>query len=71
MIRQRFRPSKGGILVEDDVWIGANSVILDGAILRRGCIVGANSVVSGDLQPFSINFGAPARFIRWRPNGNA
>ncbi len=71
MIRQRFRPSKGGILVEDDVWIGANSVILDGAILRRGCIVGANSVVSGELQPFSINFGAPARFIRWRPNGNA
>jgi acetyltransferase-like isoleucine patch superfamily enzyme len=70
MIRQRFRPSKGGILVEDDVWIGANSVILDGAILRRGCIVGANSVVGGELPPFSINVGAPARFVRWRPNGN-
>jgi virginiamycin A acetyltransferase len=70
MIRQRFRPSKGGILVEDDVWIGAGSVILDGAILRRGCIVGANSVVTGELQPFSINVGAPARFVRWRPNGN-
>lgn len=67
MIRQRFMPSRGGILVEDDVWIGANSVILDGAVLRRGCIVGANSVVSGELAPFSINFGSPARFVKWRP----
>jgi len=69
MIRQRFQPSRGGILVEDDVWIGANCVLLDGAILRRGCIVGANSVVSGELAPFSINVGSPARFVRWRPDG--
>lgn len=67
MIRQRFMPSRGGILVEDDVWIGANCVILDGAILRRGCIVGANSLVHGELAPFSINYGSPARFVRWRP----
>jgi acetyltransferase-like isoleucine patch superfamily enzyme len=67
MIRQRFMPSRGGILVEDDVWIGANCVILDGAILRQGCIVGANSVVSGELAPYSINVGSPARFVRWRP----
>jgi acetyltransferase-like isoleucine patch superfamily enzyme len=70
MIRQRFRPSKGGILVEDDVWIGANCVLLDGAILRRGCIVGANSTVGGELAPYSINVGSPARFVRWRPNGD-
>jgi virginiamycin A acetyltransferase len=67
MIRQGFMPSRGGILVEDDVWIGANCVILDGAILRRGCIVGAGSVVSAELQPFSINFGVPAKFVKWRP----
>jgi virginiamycin A acetyltransferase len=67
MIKQGFTPSRGGILVEDDVWIGANCVILDGAILRRGCVVGAGSVVTGELQPFSINFGAPARFVKWRP----
>ena len=66
MIRQRFAPSRGGILIEDDVWIGANCTLLDGAILRRGCIVGANSVVHGELLPFSINFGAPARFVKWR-----
>jgi virginiamycin A acetyltransferase len=67
MIRQRFMPSRGGIVVEDDVWIGANCVILDGAILRRGCIIGANSVVGGEIQPFSINYGSPARFVKWRP----
>lgn len=71
MIRQRFQPSRGGIVIEDDVWIGANCVILDGAIIREGAIVGANSVVSGELKPFSINYGAPARFVKWRPGGNA
>src|SRR5687767_8119530 len=39
IIEQRFRPSKGGIVVEDDVWIGANTVILDGALIAKGCIV--------------------------------
>jgi acetyltransferase-like isoleucine patch superfamily enzyme len=61
-------PSRGGILVEDDVWIGANCVILDGAVLRRGCVVGANSLVNGELAPYSINYGSPARFVRWRPD---
>ena len=68
MIRQRFMPRRGGLLLEDDVWIGANCVILDGAVLRRGCVVGANSLVNGELAPFSINYGSPARFVRWRPD---
>jgi virginiamycin A acetyltransferase len=57
---QRFMESRGGILIEDDVWIGANSVILDGAILRKGCVVGANSLVIGELEPYSVNVGSPA-----------
>lgn len=56
---QRFRPSKGGIIVEDDVWIGAGCVILDGAILRRGCVIGAMSLVRGEVQPYSVNAGNP------------
>lgn len=63
IIEQRFQPSKGGILVEDDVWIGANCVILDGAILRKGCVVGASSLVKGELAPYSINVGNPVRAI--------
>jgi acetyltransferase-like isoleucine patch superfamily enzyme len=63
---QGFSPSRGGITIEDDVWIGANSVILDGAILRRGSVVGAGSVVRHELPEYSINVGAPARTVAWR-----
>lgn len=60
---QRFMDGRGGIIIEDDVWIGANSVILDGAILRQGCVVGANSLVNGELKPYTINFGNPAKMV--------
>lgn len=63
IIDQRFQPSRGGITIEDDVWLGANSVVLDGAVLRRGCVVGANSMVNNELLPYSINFGVPARQV--------
>jgi virginiamycin A acetyltransferase len=56
---QGFLPSKGGILIEDDVWIGANCVILDGAILRRGVVVAAGSIVRGELEAFGIYAGEP------------
>src|SRR5690349_2203031 len=35
---QRFQPSRGGIVVEDDVWIGSGTVVLDGAVIRRGAV---------------------------------
>lgn len=57
---QGFGPSRGGIVIEDDVWIGANCVILDGAVLRKGCVVGAGSLVRGELPPYSICRGTPA-----------
>ncbi|CAM2935267.1 acyltransferase [Paenibacillus sediminis] len=63
---QRFMPSKNGIVIEDDVWIGANTVILDGAILRKGCVVGANSMVNKELEPYSINVGSPTRKVGMR-----
>jgi acetyltransferase-like isoleucine patch superfamily enzyme len=40
---QGFAGSKGGIIIEDDVWIGANCVILDGSIIRKGAVIGAGS----------------------------
>lgn len=67
LIRQQgFRPSKGGIVIEDDVWIGANCVILDGAILRRGCVIGAGSIVRGEIAAYSINAGQPLTVMGWR-----
>lgn len=63
---QGFKPSKGGIVVEDDVWIGAGCVILDGSILRRGCVVAAMSLVRGEIAPYSIQGGNPLQLIGWR-----
>lgn len=64
--QQRFKPSKGGILIEDDVWIGAGCVLLDGCILRRGCVIGAMSLVRGEIPEFSINAGNPLRILGYR-----
>lgn len=56
---QGFGAGKGGIRVESDVWIGAGCVILDGARIGRGCVVGACSLVRGELEPYGIYAGNP------------
>jgi virginiamycin A acetyltransferase len=63
---QGFKPSKGGIVIENDAWVGANSVLLDGSILREGCIIAAGSLIRGEIPPFSIYGGNPAQLIGWR-----
>jgi len=60
---QRFRPSKGGIVIEDDVWVGAGCVLLDGTILRRGCVIGALSLVRGEVPAYSIQAGNPLQYM--------
>jgi len=59
IVQQGFRPSKGGIVIGDDVWIGANVVILDGASVGKGCVISAGSVVRGTLADFGIYGGNP------------
>jgi acetyltransferase-like isoleucine patch superfamily enzyme len=61
--KQGFAPSRGGIVIEDDVWIGANCVILDGAVIRKGAVVGAGSVVRGELTANAVYAGNPLREI--------
>jgi acetyltransferase-like isoleucine patch superfamily enzyme len=63
---QGFLPSKGGIVIEDDVWIGANVVVLDGAVIGEGTVVAAGSVVRGVLEPYSVYGGSPLRRLRGR-----
>jgi len=63
---QGFRPSKGGIIIEDDVWIGANCVLLDGARLRKGCVIGAMSIVQGEVASYTVNAGNPLRILGYR-----
>ena len=55
-----------GITIEDDVWIGANSLILDGVTIRTGSVIGAGSIVTKSTKPYSINFGSPATFYKNR-----
>lgn len=66
IVDQRFQKSRGGIIIENDVWIGANSVILDGTVLRKGCVIGANSLVMGEIEAYSVNVGNPLRRIGYR-----
>ncbi len=63
---QGFAPSRGGVTIEDDVWIGANSVILDGAHIEQGAVIAAGSVVNGRIPAYSIWGGVPAKLIKER-----
>ncbi len=56
--------TKGPTRVGANVWCGANVVITSGVTVGERCVIGANSVVTGDLPPFSIAAGAPARVLR-------
>jgi acetyltransferase-like isoleucine patch superfamily enzyme len=57
-------PEPRPITVEDNVWVGFNSVILPGVTLGRGCVVGCNSIVDYDVPPYAVVAGNPACVIR-------
>lgn len=54
------------IIIEDDVWVGYGSIILSGVKICQGSIIAAGSVVTKDVEPFSIYAGVPAKKIRNR-----
>lgn len=56
----------GGVRVDDDVWIGYRSTILDGVHLGQGSVIAAGSVVSSDVPPYAIVGGVPAKVIKYR-----
>lgn len=60
-----------GIVIEDDVWLAAGAIVLDGVRVGRGSVVGAGSVVTRDLPPYSIAVGSPAKVIRDRRDQDA
>lgn len=55
-----------GITIEDDVWVGANSIILPGVKLARGCVVAAGSVVTKNVEKNTIVAGNPAKFLKFK-----
>lgn len=54
------------IIVGDDVWIGANSIITSGVKIGKGAVIGAGSVVTKDIPPMAIAVGSPAKVINYR-----
>jgi len=63
----RFSPTiRKPVVIEDDVWIGSHSVILPGITIGKGAVIGANSVVTKDVEPYSIMYGSPARLHKNR-----
>ena len=59
-------PLKGDTVIGNDVWIGQNAVILPGVHIGDGAIIGANSVVGRDINPYTIVVGNPAKILRKR-----
>ena len=59
-------PLKGDTVIGNDVWIGQNAAILPGVHVGDGAIIGLNSTVASDLEPYGVYAGNPARLIRKR-----
>jgi acetyltransferase-like isoleucine patch superfamily enzyme len=57
---------KGGIKIEDNAWIGAGVVVLDGVTVGHDAVVGAGSVVTRSIPPFAIAAGVPAKVVKMR-----
>ncbi|MCK5928674.1 MAG: hypothetical protein KAG80_10820 [Nocardioides sp.] len=54
------------VTVEDDVWLGAGSIVLSGVHIREGALVAAGAVVTSDVPPYAIVAGNPARVVGQR-----
>lgn len=58
------------IIIEDDVWIGANVVIVGGVTIGKGAVIGAGAVVTKNIPSLAIALGVPARIVKYRGNHN-
>lgn len=63
---QQSEIASGGVIIEDDVWIGCNAIILPGVCIAKGSVIAAGAVVTNDTSPYGIYAGIPARKINER-----
>jgi len=57
---------KGPMIIGNDVWIGANALILPGVTIGHGAIIGAGSIVTKSVPPYAIVSGNPAEIVKYR-----
>jgi acetyltransferase-like isoleucine patch superfamily enzyme len=67
-ISSQIQPERE-VVIGDGAWIGHGSVVLPGAHIGKHCVIGANSVVTGEIPDFSVAVGNPARVIKQYVNG--
>ncbi|KAJ5747712.1 maltose/galactoside acetyltransferase [Penicillium nucicola] len=65
--RQKFLEFGLPVYIEDDVWLGANVIIMHGVTIGKGSTVGAGSTVTKDIPPYCVVVGTPARVIKTIP----
>jgi len=60
----------GHVVIEDDVWIGANAIIVSGVKIGRGSVIAAGAVVTHTVPPYTIVAGVPAKVVKNRFTDN-
>lgn len=61
-----FKYFEEEVLIEDNVWIGAGAIILNGSTLKKGTIIGAGCIYKGNSEEFGIYMGNPAKLVKYR-----
>jgi acetyltransferase-like isoleucine patch superfamily enzyme len=64
LVQRDRMPAARAVIIEDDVWLGLRAIVLPGVHIGRGAVVGAGSVVSDDVPPWTVVAGNPARAVR-------
>jgi len=65
-LKRNERPENSKVIINDDCWVGNNVVVLSGVEIGKGCVIGAGSIVTKSLPPYSICVGNPAKVINFR-----
>jgi len=58
--------SNGDVIIGNDVWLGSEAFILSGSTIGDGCIIGAKTVVRGNIPPYAVVYGNPCVIKRYR-----
>jgi len=68
MGRRKHQGFAKPVTIENDVWLGGNVVVLPGITIGQGSVIGAGSIVTKDIPPFSVAVGSPAKVIKTLEN---